>query len=307
MISDHLDRFGGLAVVDWVSGPAPDPATSMPRFSFDWQGTSDVPTLLRAYLAQPDAPATRGIVIGPWIDVMYESPPEEVLDVLVAGRDRLPGLRVLFFGDITMDEAEISWICNTDQSRLYAAFAQLEHVGIRGGSGLRLPGLALPQLRSLVIETGGMSSALQRDVLAADLPALTHLELFTGAETYGAQTRVQDLSGLLSGDLFPQLTHLGVRNSEYTDDVCEALAGSPLLGRLEVLDLSLGTLTDRGARALAAAPAVTGLKKLDVHHHYLSDEGEALLRGLDIEVDLTGREAPDEYEGEISYYVAIGE
>ena len=308
-IGDHLETFGGLSVVFWRPGdPLPDPAVSMPKFGFTWEDEDfDMKEALDAYLALEGAEQTRGVVIGVWDEEMFDVSADTVVDLLVAAREKLPNLRVLFIGDVTFEENEISWIINTDQSRLYQAYPDLEHVGIRGGNDLALPGLNLPKLRTLVIETGGMDQALMAQVLEAQLPELTHLELYTGSEDYGANTEVADLASLLTGGLFPELTYLGVRNCEYTDAFCRAIVGSPLLDRLEVLDLSLGTLTDEGARVLADSPGIRKLRRLDVHHHYLTEEGQRLLTGLGIPVDVSEPQTPDEFDGEVYYSVAIGE
>jgi hypothetical protein len=76
--------------------------------------------------------------------------------------------------------------------------------------------------------------------------------------------------------------------AEVADAVARAVVESPLLGRLEVLDLSLGNLTDVGAEALLASPAVRNLKKLDLHHHFITPPFVAQLKKLPVEVDVGG-------------------
>jgi hypothetical protein len=159
-----------------------------------------------------------------------------------------------------------------------------------------------------VIETGGLDASVTKQVLSSSLPSLEHLELWLGAESYGATTTVEDLEPLFSGALFPRLRYLGLRDSELADAIAERIAQSPLLERIEVLDLSLGTLGDKGAEALLASPAVRRLRKLDLHHHYMSKDVLLRLHKLGPEVDLSGAEDVDVgRDGEEYRYVAVGE
>ncbi|MFN8512832.1 MAG: hypothetical protein U0841_09645 [Chloroflexia bacterium] len=69
----------------------------------------------------------------------------------------MPRLTALFFGDIIVEESEISWIEQTDVSPLLAAFPQLEIFGVRGGNGLSFGQLRHDVLQTLIVETGGLS------------------------------------------------------------------------------------------------------------------------------------------------------
>lgn len=306
--NERLTSFGGLEPVVWEPGHGPlDLARQMPRLfiGFDEGDGTDDPwgNKLRAYLQLPNAHETQGIVIGTWGEDMFEVTPAKAMAALIAAAPQLPRLRVVFFGDIVMEEAEVSWIFNTSQTALYQAYPNLDHLAIRGGQDLRLADLDLPRLNTLVVETGGMSRETVTDVLAAKLPSLAHLQLYLGTSDYGATSSVDDLAPLLAGGLFPHLRYLGLQNSEYADQIAAAVATSPLLQRLEVLDLSLGVLTDDGGRALLASPGVRNLRRLDLSHHYLSPEVIAQFSELGIDVDLTDAYPPDdEYK-----YVAIGE
>ncbi len=163
-------------------------------------------------------------------------------------------------------------------------------------------------LRSLAFEASNLPREVVRAIGLSSLPALEHLELWLGTEEYGANTTVADLKNILSGKPTPALRYLGLRNSEIADDVAEALAKSPLLERLEVLDLSLGTLGDPGAEALLAIPGLRRLKKLDIHHHYVSPALVERLQALGIEVDAGDpQEAEDPDDPEAYRYVAHSE
>jgi hypothetical protein len=111
----------------------------------------------------------------------------------------------------------------------------------------------------------------------------------------------------LSGSSFPRLTYLGLRDSEIADAVAAAVASAPILDRIRILDLSLGTLGDEGAAALLANPAVARLEKLDIHHHFCSNEMIARLQKLGMELDASETQEEREYNNEHWRYVAVGE
>ncbi|HEY7416266.1 MAG TPA: STM4015 family protein [Ktedonobacteraceae bacterium] len=291
-INEHKTHFAGKPVIDWNPGdPVPDPATTIPRISTEYEG-NPILGKLEKFLADPASRAITGLVFG------YEEdfPFTEIANTLIEHHEQLPHLTALFLGDITFDEWEISWIEMEDISTLFPAYPQLEHFGIRGNasSGLRLGTLHNEQLKTLIIETGSMNRSVVHDVLRSHLPALQHLELWTGSENYGGNCTVEDFAPLLSGELFPNLHYLGLRDSEFADDLAIALSQSPLLERVRILDLSLSTLGDAGATALLNCPAVRKLEKLDLHYHFCSEEMTQRLQTLPIEVDVSERQIPED-------------
>ncbi len=312
-IDEHKTIFAGKPVIDWYPGESvPDPATTVIRISVPRFGRENRrPALtkqLQELLANPAAQATTGLVLGYGEDFS----PVQMADLVVEHCEQLPHLTALFLGDITFDEWEISWIEMGDISTLFPAYPQLEHFGIRGNAseGLHLGILHHEHLKTFIIETGSLERSLVHDLLRSHLPALEHLELWTGTENYGGNCAVEDFAPLLSGDLFPNLRYLGLRDSEFADELAIALSQSPLLERLHTLDLSLGTLGDTGAAALLNCPAVRKLAKLDLHHHYCSEEMMQRLQALPIEVDVSEREEPEDWgdeEEEGHRFVAVGE
>jgi hypothetical protein len=310
-ISAHLTTFAGQPVQDWQPDGGPiDPAIFY-RVSVGYDEAQRGELWSDRFaelLDHPGAEALEGIVVGAWGEMFDEQ--EEatrVVEALVAARDRLPRLRAIFFGDITYEECEISWIQNTDVSPIFDAYPALEHFGVRGANGLRLGALRHARLRSLIVQSGGLDAAITREVTAAELPSLDHLELWLGTAEYGGTTTLDDLAPILSGARFPGLTYLGLRDSEIADQIAAAVATAPVLDHLRILDLSLGTLGDEGAAALLASPAVARLEKLDIHHHYCSDELVARLQSLGIEVDASEQEEDDEDDGERYRYVSVSE
>jgi hypothetical protein len=197
--------------------------------------------------------------------------------------ERLPGRRALFVGELIQEECEISWIDHGDLSALIAAFPRLEHLQVRGSATFGK--LRHACLKKLVIESGGLDGDIIREIAAAELPQLADLELWLGTPMSGGDATVDDLRPILSGECFPRLDRLALRNSEITDEIVAALVDSPLFDRIRVLDLSLGTLSDVGAELLLAAERTWRLEKLDIHHHFVSPPLVERLRSLGIEFD----------------------
>ena len=107
---------------------------------------------------------------------------------------------------------------------------------------------------------------------------------------------------------FPELTYLGIANSEIQDELTEVVLNSKFMGQISVLDLSSGTLSDKGgALLLEKIPNYPNIKKLDLHHNYFSDEMVKKLQALPIEVDVSDQEEVDIYNGEVYMYPILTE
>ena len=312
-IYEHITEFAGKPVVDWEPGtPLSDAATVAYRISISWDESEEGrrwTDKFASFLDDPASAQVTGIVVGPWEHVGSGDEPvaDRIVAAIASARDRLPALSALFLGEIISEESEISWIEQTDVSPLFNAYPRLEQFAVRGGNGLRLGPPRHDNLRALIVQAGGLPRQVVQEVGAAHLPALRHLELWLGTEQYGGDATVDDLAPILSGNLFPRLAYLGLRDSEIADEIAFAVAVAPILERIAVLDLSLGTLSDAGAAALLASPAITRLRKLDIHYHFCSEEMVAKLMALPLEVDAGDPQEPDEDDGEIYRYVAVGE
>lgn len=306
-IYEHLTALYGDSVVDWDPS-APDPSYSTYRISLAYDDEGERWTdRFAGFLDAVPGERVRGLVVGAWEEMFEAGASARIVEALVAARGRLPNLRALFVGDIVSEECEISWIQQTDLSPLFGAYPALEYFCARGGTGLQLGALRHQQLKTLVLQSGGLPAAVTRAAIGADLPSLEHFELWLGTPDYGGDTALADLEPLLAGQCFPRLRTLGLRDSEIADQIAAALATTPVIERLQTLDLSLGTLSDEGAAALLASPAVARLAKLDIHHHYCSDAMVARLKQLGIELDAGDPQEPDEDDGTVWRYVAVGE
>lgn len=307
MINEHAQEFAGKAVRQWEPDEViADPAGTAYRIALAYEEPATWGEKFGSFLSQPAASEVTGIVVGMWGDTSegtLES--DEVVESLVAARERLPNLKALFIGDIISEEFEISWIKQTDVSQIFTAYPELEHFRIRGGEGLRLGAPNHARLKSLIVESGGLDVSVVREVTSSNLPELEHLELWLGDDNYGANTEIVDLAPIFSGRLFPKLKFLGLRDSQLSDAIAVAVSNAPVLERLRVLDLSLGTLSDAGAAALLTSPGIAGLESLVIHHHYCSDEMVTKLKGLGVKLDAGDRQDPDDSDGE--RYVAVSE
>ncbi|MFC4011636.1 STM4015 family protein [Nonomuraea purpurea] len=265
--------------------------------------SDDIREVLDWFFDHVDTTKVTAIVVGNWECTDNDS--EIVVQRLSAEAARLPALRSLFFGAIPPEEAEISWIQQSDLTSLLEAFPKLEHLEVRGGSGLVLQPVRHESLRTLRIETGGLPSAVVRGVAAGDLPALEFLELWFGIAEYGGDATAADLAPIMSGDRLPSLLHLRLQNADFQDDIAAAVAGAPIVARLESLSLSMGSLTDAGAESLLTGQPLTHLRRLDLSHHYLSDTTMTRLTDAlpDVELILTNqRKTDDDWR-----YVAVSE
>lgn len=305
--NDHIQQFAGKPVVNFgESSPITDPETKAYRLAMDdYDDQEPMQEKFARLLADPASDRLTALVIGVWgpYDELYEYSSGQIVEALVAAAPQLPHLTALFLGDIIYEENEVSWIIQTDVSPFWTAFPKLEVLQIRGSNGLSLGSIEHAYLKSLIIECGGLPRIVLQEIAQAKLPALEHLELYLGSGGYGFDGSLADVEPLLTGNKFPNLKYLGLRDSEIADQVAVAVAQSPVLEQLEVLDLSQGTLGDEGGQALLDSPAIAKLKKLDLHHHYMSDGMMEKLQALPIEVDVSGQESEDDY----GRYVAVGE
>jgi hypothetical protein len=307
-INEHVTEFAGLPVVDFKpDDPLPtEPGAAAWRIHADYDdGKEGFERLLGALLAADWAGQVTALVIGEWGESYENHAPVERLAEAAA---RLTGLRALFLGEMTYEENEISWIQQADVSPLLTAYPALEVLRVRGADGLAVTPVRHDALREFALESGGLPAAVVGSVAECDFPALRHLELWLGTVAYGGDATVDDLTPILTGARLPALGHLGLRDSELADEVAAALAGAPVVARLEGLDLSLGALSDVGAAHLLAGQPLTHLRRLDLHHHFLTDAMmqrlQAELADAGVSVDLTDRQEPDE-DGD--RYIAVAE
>lgn len=246
---------------------------------------------LKELLSTPQASKVEALVFGDW----GCGSSSVVVDALLEDHEQLINLKALFIGDIEDREHMISSITQSDLSYLLEAYPNLEVLQVRGDArtswdgdtwicSLAFSPLGHDSLTTLIVEAGGLNRWAIAQICALELPALEHLELWLGSPDYGGNSSVDDLMPILSGGLFPHLTYLGLRNSEYSDAIAKALVRSRMIEQIRVLDLSMGTLGEEGAEVLLNCPAVNQLDILNVAENYLSRNMVERLSQLDCQV-----------------------
>lgn len=295
MYSELAQEFAGQPIVDFEEASSWNGPDTAYRVRVDYESETTSEERLEALASLSGASELTGLVIGAWSGACEGESSANVVAKLVELAPRFPNLTALFVGDITYEESELSWIVQSDLSPLLQQFPRLVTLGVRGGSGLAFSPVRHDALRELVVETGGLSKSTLADLFACEFPALEHLSLLLGEQSYGFDGSVEDLQPLLEGGLFPQLRSLGLMNSVIANDIAAALPGAPLVGRLETLDLSMGNLDDEGARALLGLASRTNLRKLVLSHHYVSEPTQKTLeQTLPFRVIATKPEPPDD-------------
>lgn len=280
-------------------------------YSYDYGQYADenknAGTLMEDILKDPDFPELTELIIGDWGGA-YEEDCQPVIDGIVANADRFSHIEKLFIGDMDFEECEVSWIMQGNYSKLWAAMPQLKSLTIKGSLELALGEICHEGLESLEIICGGLPLEVIRSIQNAKLPNLKRLLLYIGVENYGFDGSPDTIKEFLEKAEFPNLSYLGLTDSEIQDEVAKAVLESKFVDQLHTLDLSMGTLTDKGgALLLEKIPTLPNLKKLDLHFHYMTEEMEEKLKALSVEVDVTERNKPDEYRGELYMYPMLTE
>ncbi len=198
---------------------------------------------------------------------------------LLAGTRNLGNVRILSLEDCADGRSPIP---------LLAALPRLEELHVLGGTVDVGPLLALPSLANLHTLALAALPHYPLDALARS-PVLGRLRrlLLNSADLnpydldFDPQPiALDEVARALHSPHLKGLTELTVNLFTNGDEGCAEIARWGVLERLEVLDLSYGTITDEGARALADGPDRPRLKKLIVTGNCLSPAGVRLLRRL---------------------------
>ncbi|MBE1532106.1 hypothetical protein [Actinomadura algeriensis] len=190
-----------------------------------------------------------------------------------------PNLRALFVGEI--DDSQIFECAEVDVAPLLEALPELTEFAVCLQFALRFRLAGHAGLRRLTCH-GVMLPDEIEGVAACRLPALERLEMWS-AEDFGDEQDAEEraaFDALFHSGTMPRLRHLGLREFTFIDGMLGRLADSPLLSRLESLDVSRGALTDEGARVLLEAEGFRGLARLDLRHHAMSAATAERVRGV---------------------------
>lgn len=196
---------------------------------------------------------------------------------------------------------ESSWTALGDASNLWEKLPNLERLrlqmnlgGYQGPSTIGV--FDLPKLQHLEIVTGGLSAENARSFVSGKLPELTSMTLWFGDDNYGGTTTVTDLAPVFAATNLPKLSHLGLVNCSFTDEIVDALAPSKVLRQLAELSLEHGSLDDASvAKIVAHADAFGHLTSLDVNNNHISSDGIGTLRKVCPVVSNEQRGTDDRY------------
>ena len=275
---------------------------AVPDWSFEGP---DARQVLRAIVSSPAAASLRELTLG-LFNFAGGGLEDVALDIISGGV--LAELERLFIGDFQIDQQEISWVELGDISPLYPFTPKLHSLRLHG-AGILLGELEHPTLARLEIETGGLPRESVVSLAHAELPALAYLEAWFGREDYGGTTDIDALRPIFTTPTLPKLRHLGLQNSEMQDQIAAALANSPLLARVESVDLSMGTMHEPGAQAiLANAVSFEHLVALNLEDNYIPRQP---CKQLDARfgpmVECGRQRTPELADGEPHYYASVGE
>ncbi|HEX5443979.1 MAG TPA: STM4015 family protein [Pirellulales bacterium] len=295
MYDSLLEEFAGRRVVDFEEPSSWQGPERCYRLREEYDDPVKVTDRLAALLEQPGSDRLAALIIGAWSGACEGENAAQIVAQLAQAAPRLPGLRSLFLGEMTYEECEISWINQTNLAPLLAALPKLEELRVRGGTGLSFSKIAHMALKKLAIETGGLPRSAIREIFLCDFPTLEHLELLLGEQHYGFDGSVEDFQPLLSGKRYPHLKFLGLMNSAISNDIAAVVVNSPIVERLETLDLSLGNLDAEGIASLTALASYKNLKRLNISHHYApGDAVAALVEALPFEVVADDPQEPED-------------
>ena len=224
---------------------------------------------------------------------------QDLIDLL--GEKAPVTTRKISFGD---NVDQISWHHTGNLDKLWKGVPNLKTLEIETGE-FEVGKMNAPALERAIFITGGLSQTCGEGIAEASMPSIKHLEIYYGSEDYGAGCSVAEVQKLLKRTDLLHLEYLGLKNSEFADDIARALKGANVLKTVKTLDLSLGTMTDEGAQALVAAKdSLKHLDCLDLTRNFLSEEGVKAVKGLCKKVITAEQE---ESEDEDYRYVAIAE
>ncbi len=196
------------------------------------------------------------------------------INALIDAQNQLSNVKALFIGDGEYKEYMKTRLELGDITQILYAYPQLEvlqvHACFWGDSEVSKQ-VKHENLKTLIIETANISNEAISQIGKLVLPALEYLELWFGRRYEHSVNQVIDsLLSILSGGSSPNLTYLGLRSSEYADEIAFYVTESLIIKSLKVLDLSMGNLTDKGVDFLLKSPAVNKLHTLNISNNCIS-------------------------------------
>jgi uncharacterized protein (TIGR02996 family) len=271
---------------------------------------------LRRILAHPAGRLVRSLTLGlpPRVPGDIDWHFDDVMEA-IAESGPLPLLESV---DLTPDAEHMdqqSWRRVGDISGLWKAAPRLRELRLQGSSGsdggkpIELGKIEAPHLETLVYISSGLSAEAPVALGKAKLPSLKHLELYFGREDYGNSCEIDSLDGILDGRGLPKLETLGLKNSEWEAKLIDAVAQSPIVKRIQTLDLSLGILCTEGAEALIKNASRLGhLKEINLDDNFLQPDQVKAIKKVLPNVAIGAQREPDgDLDDPYSRYTSVGE
>lgn len=273
-------------------------------------GDGSVEGMIQEIMETPQFPTLSELVIGDWGEA-WDDGCQPIIDGIVANADKFSHINKLFIGNMDYEACEVSWIIQGNYSEIWSAMPQLKELTVKGSMNLQLgDDICHENLEALTIICGGLPKDVIKSIQKAKFPKLKKLLLFIGVDDYGFDGDADTIKELLEQADFPELTYLGITNSEIQDELTEVVLNSKFMGQISVLDLSNGTISDKGgALILEKISDYPNINKLDLHHNYFTDEMVERLEALPIKVDVSDQDEADidEDDGEIYMYAILTE
>jgi uncharacterized protein (TIGR02996 family) len=220
-----IERKHPRLKITWARGFL-DTATLTGRDGY-MTGDGEAEQLVWDLLRHPSARLLRQLVVGCYPYASTEC--QLVVEVLLAAA-RHPLRRLVL---VDYEHGSIPRI--GDLSGIGSVFPHLEDLELTADNDLELGELSLPRCKRFVLYTHNLRRETLHAILDARWPALHELELTFGQTTTCTEA---DLALLLDGSAdLPQLRVLRLHIASLTNALCEGLTESPLLQRLDVLEL----------------------------------------------------------------------
>ena len=291
-----------LITLDWELG-----FIKSARVANHWDEDIDDPlSMLTLLINHPSAQLLQKLTLGMFDleEVTFDQPIKILTEAPIK-----PPLRHIYFGDfIIQEDTEISWSSMGSLDKFWKAYPHLNGVILQSGD-MELGNIELPEATSFEVRSGGLNLKCIKSISNAHWPKLEKLIIWFGASDYGAAATVNNIQTILDGNHTPNLKHLGLMNSEISDEICKALITSSILPKLETLDLSMGIMSDVGAKIIEKnISQFKHLKKLNLDQNYITDVGtDLLLIDSNHNISINEQEEDDDYDDEVYRYVSVGE
>ncbi|MEH1940443.1 MAG: hypothetical protein V7L01_09535 [Nostoc sp.] len=121
-------------------------------------------------------------------------------------------------------------------------------------------------LKTLIVDADGISDSNIAKICNLNLPSLEYFELWLSRSDL-SNINIDSLAPMLSGESFPNLVYLAVRQCGNMSEVAQAIVNSPIMGNLKVLELTDGNIGN--GNALLKSPIINRLHTLNISRNRL--------------------------------------